>query len=50
MEDLEKRLEEIECRIFMLEMKDRWDKDDYELEKKLTKEKKKIEEEINARK
>ena len=31
MEELEKQLEEVECRLFMLEMKDRWDTEDYEL-------------------
>ena len=50
MEELEKQLEEVECRLFMLEMKDRWDTEDYELREQLNKEKKELEEKINGRK
>ena len=50
MEELEKQLEEVECRLFMLEMKDRWDAEDYELREQLNKEKKELEEKINGRK
>ena len=50
MEELEKQLEEVECRLFMLGMKDRWDSKDYELKEQLNKEKKELEEKINGRK
>ena len=50
MEELEKQLEEVECRLFMLDMKDKWDAEDYELREQLNKEKKELEEKINGRK
>ena len=49
MEELEKELEEINNRLFMLEMKDRWEREDYQLKKVLEQRKKDLEVQKNAR-
>ncbi|WP_440336996.1 hypothetical protein [Megamonas funiformis] len=49
MEELEKELEEINNRLFMLEMKDRWEREDYQLKKVLEKQKKDLEAQKNER-
>ena len=49
MEELEKELEEINNRLFMLEMKDRWEREDYRLKKVLEQRKKDLEAQKNAR-
>ena len=49
MEELEKELEEINNRLFMLEMKDRWEREDYQLKKVLEQRKKDLEAQKNAR-
>ena len=38
MNEREKRIDEIENRLFLLNMKDNWDRADYELDRKLTNE------------
>ena len=49
MEELEKELEEINNRLFMLEMKDKWEREDYQLKKVLEQRKKDLEAQKNAR-
>ena len=49
MEELEKELEEINNRLFMLEMKDRWGREDYQLKEVLEQRKKDLEAQKNAR-
>lgn len=46
MEELEKELEKIEQQLFMLEMQDGWQKEDFELSYELEAKYKKIKEEI----
>lgn len=43
MEELEKELEEVNNSLFMLEMKDRWEREDYQLKKALEQRKKELE-------
>lgn len=49
MEELEKELEEVNNRLFMLEMKDRWEREDYQLKKVLEQQKKDLEAQKNER-
>lgn len=49
MEELVKQLKDVEQRMFTLEMKDTWDKRDFELSDKLEEEKERLEKEIYAR-
>lgn len=49
MEELEKELEEVNNQLFMLEMKDRWEREDYQLKKILEQRKKDLEEQKNER-
>lgn len=44
-----KELEEVENQIFYLEMKDKWNNEDYETIEKLELKKQKLEEELNER-
>ena len=49
MEELEKELEEVNNSLFMLEMKDRWEREYYQLKKVLEQQKKDLEAQKNAR-
>lgn len=49
MEELEKELEEVNNSLFMLEMKDRWEREDCQLKKVLEQRKKDLEAQKNAR-
>lgn len=49
MEELEKELEEVNNHLFMLEMKDRWEREDYQLKEVLEQRKKDLEAQKNAR-
>ena len=49
MEELEKELEEVNNSLFMLEMKDRWEREDYQLKKVLKQRKKDLEAQKNER-
>lgn len=49
MEELEKELEEVNNHLFMLEMKDRWEREDYQLKEVLEQRKKDLEAQKNER-
>lgn len=49
MEELEKELEEVNNSLFMLEMKDRWEREDYQLKEVLEQRKKDLEAQKNER-
>lgn len=48
MKDLLARLEELETRTFMHQMKDHWDNDDFEYNRKLNREIKELKEQLKA--
>ena len=49
MEDLEKELEQLESKLFMLQMQDHWDSSDYRYSSELNSQIRKIKEKINGR-